>query len=163
MLFGKKDAVDPDAFWKEYAEKIQETVLGKGLGRYIDGWEEYEFPLWGLVIVTSGGFRFHHFPHEGWLTALSRITTGGEPPKEKTIFIPRERIAEVEIKVEKNWLKKLISPSLPIYIVRFRKGLDDTVTELRVESEMKNGELTDAFSGLAAPYQAAGEQPATAG
>jgi hypothetical protein len=144
MLFGKKDDANPDRFWKEYEEKIQEKVLARSLGRYISGWDEYQEPLWGLLIATTGGFRFHHFPHEGWLIALTRITTGGEPPKEKTIFVPREKITSVELRVEKRWWKKLLMPSLPLLQLHYKgPGGEDAV--LIAETEVK---AQDVFSAL---------------
>jgi hypothetical protein len=144
MLFGKKNEPDPDHFWKEYEEKIQEKVLAKALGRYISGWNEYQEPLWGLLIATTGGFRFHHFPHEGWLIALTRITTGGEAPKEKTIFIPKEMITAVDLRVEKRWWKKILTPSTPVLRLRYT-GLDGGDAVLIVETETK---AQDVFSAL---------------
>jgi hypothetical protein len=54
----------------------------------VSGWAEFAEPLWGLLIATSGGFRFHHFPHQSWLQTLS----GTAQPKEETLFIPRQAI-----------------------------------------------------------------------
>ncbi|MDR2144001.1 MAG: hypothetical protein LBP29_06500 [Treponema sp.] len=147
MLFGKKNDPDPDRFWKEYEEKIQEKVLAKSLGRYISGWNEYQEPLWGLLIATTGGFRFHHFPHEGWLIALTRITSGGEPPKEKTIFISKEKITSVDMHIEKRWWKKLLTPSPPLLELHYT-GLDGGDAVLVVETEAK---AQDVFSALQ-PY-----------
>jgi hypothetical protein len=149
MLFGKKNETNPDNFWKEYEEKIQEKVLAKSLGRCLSGWEEYPDPLWGLVIATSGGFRFHHFPHEGWLLALTRLTSGGEPPKEKTLFIPNEKITSVELLIERRWWKKLLTPSPPLILVHFtdRNGVDAVLT---AESDTK---AKDVFSALEASLQ----------
>jgi hypothetical protein len=144
MLFGKKNEPNPDHFWQEYEEKIQEKVLAKSLGRYISGWNEYQEPLWGLLIATTGGFRFHHFPHEGWLIALTRITTGGEAPKEKTIFIPNEKITSVELCVEKRWWKRLLMPSLPLLRIHYA-DLDGGDAMLIVETEVK---ARDVFSAL---------------
>jgi hypothetical protein len=144
MLFGKKNETDPDHFWKEYEEKIQEKVLAKSLGRYISGWNEYQEPLWGLLIATTGGFRFHHFPHEGWLVALTRITTGGDAPKEKTIFIPKEKITSVDLRIEKRWWKKILTPSMPVLQLRYT-GLDGGDAMLIVETETK---AKDVFSAL---------------
>jgi hypothetical protein len=147
MLLRKKENTEPDKFWREYEERIQEKVLAKTLGRYLSGWEEYPDPLWGLAIATTGGFRFHHFPHESWLIALSRITTGGEPPKEKTFFIPRERILSAELLVEKHWWKKLLTPSSPVLRIRCRLE-GGAETELAVETDRQAGELVEALRGL---------------
>jgi hypothetical protein len=143
MLFGKREKNDPDKFWIEYEEKIQEKVLAKSLGRYLSGWAEYEGPMWGLVIATTGGVRFHHFPHEGWIMALTRVTSGGEPPKEKTIFIPKERIVSVELHIEKRWWKRLLSPSLPLLKVLYTNGAEES--EMLIETEMNAKEVSDAL------------------
>jgi hypothetical protein len=141
MLFGKKEELSPDDFWKEYEEKHGEKVVAKALGRYLSGWAEYESDMWGLVIATSGGFRFHHFPHEGWLAALSRITSGGKPPEEKTIFIPKERILAAELRVEKNFFKKIFFSCPPLLALRYAAGVDGEEAELLCETEMKAKEV----------------------
>ncbi|MDR2551997.1 MAG: hypothetical protein LBD31_02375 [Treponema sp.] len=122
MFFAKKEKVNVEQFWKEYEKKTGEMVLAKSLGCYIGGLPEQPGPLWGLAIATSGGFRFHHFPHEGWLMALSRISSGGEAPKEKTFFIPRDNIAAAELSVEKRWWKKILAPSSPLLRISLRSG-----------------------------------------
>ncbi|MDR2403541.1 MAG: hypothetical protein LBD78_05880 [Spirochaetaceae bacterium] len=140
----RKQDPDPATFWREYEERSGEKVLAYSLGRYISGWDAYEEPLWGLVIATEGGFRFHHFPHEGWLQALSRLGAGGEAPKEKTIFISRDRILSVELRTETSWLKKLLLPRPPVLIVRYRKpaeGEHGPEAELTVETEYKTESL----------------------
>jgi hypothetical protein len=111
--------MDPDDFWKQYEAGLGEKVLSYTLGQYLSGWPEYTSPLWGLLIATSGGFRFHHFPHESWITAISRLTSGGEGPKEKTIFIPRDRIRRAELRVEKSLLKKIFIASSPRFVLRY--------------------------------------------
>ena len=72
MLF-RKNEVDTEDFWRDYEEKIGEKVLVRSLGQYISGWEEFGGPrgrtLWGLIMATSGGFRFHHFPQVSWFEA----------------------------------------------------------------------------------------------
>lgn len=117
MLFGKKENVSADQFWREYEETTGETVLVKSLGKYISGLDGFPEPLWGLVIATSGGFRFHHFPNEGWLMGLSRITTSSEKPKEKKFFIPRENFLSVELLQEKRWWKRFLGAPVPLLVI----------------------------------------------
>jgi hypothetical protein len=109
-------------FWADYEKRYGEKVLSFVLGRYLSGWPDYEYPLWGLLIATDKGFRFHHFPHEGWIQALSRVTTGSEAPKEKTIFIPQERIRSVELRLEKSWWKKIVAFRPPTLAIRYCPG-----------------------------------------
>jgi hypothetical protein len=73
-------------FWTGYEKRYGEKVFSHVLGKYLSGWPDYEYPLWGLLIATDGGFRFHHFPNEGWLQAQIRAASGAEPPKEKNIL-----------------------------------------------------------------------------
>lgn len=110
-------------FWADYEKRYGEKVLAYVLGKYLSGWPDYSYPLWGLLIATDGGFRFHHFPHEGWLQALSRVTTGSEPPREKTIFIPRDRILSAELRFEKRWWKKLLAYQPPVLAIRYQTGV----------------------------------------
>jgi hypothetical protein len=115
----RKKNMDPDDFWKQYEANVGEKVLSYTLGQYLSGWPEYTAPLWGLLIATSGGFRFHHFPHESWIMAISRLSSGSEAPKEKTIFIPRDRILQADLYIEKSLLKKIFLASSPRLVLRY--------------------------------------------
>jgi hypothetical protein len=145
----------PEEFWRDYAERYGEKVLAYRLGKYVSGWREFEAAgipeLWGLVIVTSGGFRFHHFPHESWLGAVARITTGGEPPREKTIFIPAAEILSAEIRAEKKLWKRLIMPKSPLLLVRYRGDAGER--ELALETDSGAGALAAELCALIAPPQ----------
>jgi hypothetical protein len=142
----RKNNTDPADFWREYEKTCGEKVLAYTLGQYISGWDEYEFPFWGLLIATDGGFRVHHFPHESWIQALSRSTMGGEAPKEKTIFIPRDRIISAELRMERNWWKKLLFAVSPRLIIRYRKaGPEAAEAELVAETEKKAESLVKAL------------------
>jgi len=116
----KKQEQSPDAFWQEYEEKTGEKVLSRGLGKYIRGWKEFDEKkwggIWGLLITTSGGFRFHHFPQNSWIDALTRFADT-KPPTEKTIFIPKEKIASSQLIKETRWWKKIFSPSTPQFVI----------------------------------------------
>jgi hypothetical protein len=149
MLIRKKEELNIDKFWKDYEDKIGEKVLSKSLGRYLGGWDEYPEILWGLAIATSGGFRFHHFPHEGWLVALSRITTGGEPPKEKTFFIPREKIILPELILERRWWKKLLTPSAPVLRIAYSRP-DGTEARVQIETDRQAAETLEALRNITA-------------
>jgi hypothetical protein len=109
-------------------------VLSLSLGQYLSGWAEYDPPLWGLLIATDRGFRFHHFPHESWLQALSRFSTGGEPPTEKTIFIPGERIIQAELRRERSILKRILFASRPRFVIRYRDN-DEAEEEFIAEAD----------------------------
>jgi hypothetical protein len=129
-------------FWADYEKRYGEKVLAFVLGRYLSGWPDYPYPLWGLLIATDGGFRFHHFPHEGWIQALSRVTTGGEPPQEKTIFIPLERIRSAEIRLEKRWWKNLLAYQPPLLAIRYEDPqAPDTAAELLAEADKEGKKL----------------------
>jgi hypothetical protein len=120
-MAGKKNT-DPQEFWRKYEADLGEKALAFCLGQYLSGWAEYDPPLWGILIATDRGFRFHHFPHEGWLQALSRVTSGGEAPVEKTIFIPREGIISAELRRETSLLKRIFLASRPCLVIRYRDG-----------------------------------------
>jgi hypothetical protein len=121
VLF-KKNEKSPDTFWQDYEEKTGEKVLSRGLGRYISGWQEFDEKkwggIWGLIITTSGGFRFHHFPQNSWIDVLTRFAEE-EQVKEKTIFIPAEKIASSQLIKETRWWKKILSPSVPQLVIRY--------------------------------------------
>jgi hypothetical protein len=144
MLKIKKESLDVEKFWKEYEESIGEKVLAKSLGQYLNGLPQYQQALWGLAIATSGGFRFHHFPHEGWLTAISRATMGGEIPKEKTFFIPKDSIHSVELIREKRWWKKILSPSNPTLVINCRTN--DEETKIFIETDQTAAAIVESFS-----------------
>jgi len=121
-MFFKKDEQSPENFWREYEEKTGEKVLSRGLGKYISGWEEFDEKkragIWGLLITTSGGFRFHHFPQNSLIDAFTRFAET-EPPKERTIFIPKEKIVSSQFIKETRWWKKILSPSAPQLIILY--------------------------------------------
>jgi hypothetical protein len=144
----RKNEQSPEEFWQDYEKRTGETVLARSLGRYLSGWEDFdtggENPLWGLLIATGGGFRFHHFPQISWLEALSRFNSGGEAPKEKTIFIPHARIISVELRRETSWWKRIFAPSAPLLAIRYRTG-EDTEAELRAETDSQAEDLLDGL------------------
>ncbi|MDR2494548.1 MAG: hypothetical protein LBD24_04915 [Spirochaetaceae bacterium] len=150
MIFSKKERgkEDPADFWRSYERTIGETVLGFCLARYIRGWKAFEGPLWGLFIATSGGARFHHFPHESWFDALSRNAGGGEAPKEKTFFIPKARLVGAEFRVERSWWKRVLLAPAPLIAARYRddEGLE---AEVVMEADRDAAPLAERISSLA--------------
>ena len=138
----------PDDFWREYEEKTGEKVLARSLGQYMSGWEEFDSSgwtaLWGLIIATSGGFRFHHFPQANWITALTRLTSGDDAPKEKTFFIPKARIVSAELLTEKRWWKKIFSPSSPELTIHYRNEAGEE-RKLLLLAEFKSAEVAEAL------------------
>jgi hypothetical protein len=140
----KKQGKDPDDFWREFEEKTGEKVLARSLGQYLSGWDEFDDsrgkPIWGLIITTSGGFRFHHFPQTSWLDAF--IRSSGDAPKEKTFFIPNQQIISAEIVKETKWWKRIFSPSLPKLIIKYRNEAGED-RELLVQTEYKSEGLAE--------------------
>ena len=145
MLF-RKDEKTPDVFWQEYEEKTGEKVLARGLGKYISGWQEFDQTkskgIWGLIITTSGGFRFHHFPQNSWIDAFTRFADKGQA-KEKTIFIPKEKIISTEVMKETKWWRKILNPSPPHLVIRY---IDEAGLEKRLLFEAEYGvQTTDSI------------------
>ena len=147
MLF-RKDEKSPDAFWREYEEKTGEKVLSRGLGKYVSGWEEFDEKkwggIWGLIITTSGGFRFHHFPQNSWIDAVTRFAEK-ETVKEKTIFIPKEKIASSQFIKETWWWKKILSPSPPQLVISYT---DEAGREGRLLFEAEYSTTEKSADGL---------------
>ena len=135
---------NPDDFWREYEEKTGEKVLARCLGQYVSGWEEFGnlTGLWGLIIFTSGGFRFHHFPQQSWIETLTRAV-GSEAAKERTIFIPNENITGKRFIEESKWWKKL-SGSIPQLQIQYRDGAgNEQRLLLNADSKTGNSNITD--------------------
>ena len=122
-MFKKRPERNPDDFWREYEEKTNEKVLARGLGRYSSGWDEFDSngwnDLWGLLIISSGGFRFHHFPQQNWLQALT-VRGNSEGSKEKIIFVPKEIIISAGTFEETRWWAKIFTNSPPRIIINYR-------------------------------------------
>jgi hypothetical protein len=120
----------PEDFWREYEEKTGEKVLSRSMGQYVSGWDEFGdmsgSPLWGLIIASSGGFRFHHYPQVNWLSALFHAGSGDDPPKEKNIFIPNEKIVSAVLHRETKWYSKIFFSSVPRLKIRYH---DEAGTE----------------------------------
>jgi hypothetical protein len=147
MMFGrKKSDADPDSFWQEYEEKTGEKVLARSLGQYISGLEEFDNKgwksIWGLLIATSGGFRFHHFPQHHWMDTFSRNRKSQE---DKIFFLPREQIISVQLIKETNWLKRIFSSPAPQLIVKYRSE-GDVKKRLLLEADLIHGDLIGALS-----------------
>jgi hypothetical protein len=142
---------NPEQFWREYEASTGEKVLFYTLGKYLSGCDEFNGGpidgLWGLLIATVGGFRFHHFPHEGWIQALSRIATGGDAPSEKTIFIPAARIISADVHIEKKLWKRILMPSQPLLKLRYRDQNNEE-KELLAETDRAAPALAEALRGL---------------
>jgi len=109
---------DREKFWSEYGERIGEEVLAYSMGRYIKGWPGERGPIWGLLIASKGGLRFHHIPRNNWLDSLLRGGTA-TAPQEKTFFAPSDRLLSVEVWREKSRLKQIFAYQPPRLIVRF--------------------------------------------
>ncbi|MCL2557848.1 MAG: hypothetical protein FWE09_05160 [Treponema sp.] len=123
-------------FWREYEAKIGEEVLARGLALYSLGWQEFDGhrgkPLWGLVMATSGGFRFHHFPQSGGL--LGALSAGAIAHEEKTIFIPSDKIVSATLNVETKWHKKIFSPGGPFLLIGYDCEKSGESKELKFSS-----------------------------
>ena len=152
-MFRKKPEKSADDFWSEYEEKTGEKVLARSLGKYIKGWEEFDSKgwntLWGLIIATSGGLRFHHFPQQSWIQALTNFSSR-EAPKEKTIFIPKEKIITVKLIRETRWWKRIFSATPPALLADYR---DEAGNEQQILFEVdyygdnnKNGNIADILT-----------------
>lgn len=138
----KQKNINADAaqFWKEFESTHGENVLAFSLGLYLRGCVTIENSMWGLLIATDSGFRFHHFAQESWISALSRLTSGGggKGPKEVSIFIPKEKIISVEYRVETNWFKKIFTASQPLFVLRYH---NDEGVEYELVAETDKGSL----------------------
>ena len=128
-MFFKKKEKNADTFWQEFEEQTGEKVISRGLGKYVCGWDEFDENkwngIWGLLITTSGGFRFHHFPQMSWITALANLGSEKQP-KEKTIYIPNEKILSTQLIKETKWWKKIFSNTVPRLVVRYTEDISST-------------------------------------
>jgi len=144
-MFLRKADQSMEDFWREYEEKIGEKVLARCLGRYISGWEEFDSQnwrnLWGLIITSESGFRFHHFPQQHWMDTFSRKR---EAPQEKIFFIPREQILKAELFKEPNWFKRLFSSPAPRLIINYRD--ENGEKKMFLEADLIHGDLIESLS-----------------
>jgi len=139
-LFNKKDTVTIEKFWHDYEEEIGETVMARAMGKYLKGWDDFPQSLWGLIIATSGGFRFHHFAERSWFMSVPGFSSGASP-KEKKFFIPRQAISSVELAVEKRWWKKILGSPNPVLIIRCQ--IDGAEKEVNIEVFSEAGAVAD--------------------
>ena len=145
----KKTEPSPEQYWQEYEEKTGEKVIEKGIGQYISGWEEFDSKglkdIMGLIIVTSGGLRFHHFPQQHWVDLFSRSRKA--PPEESSFFIPSDSILSVQHIEETRWWKKLLKPNPQKLIIRFRDE-SEKEQQLLLESDFNIGEIPEALEAV---------------
>lgn len=143
-----KKQKNPDNFWREYEAKTGEKILARTLGQYVSGWEEFDRlggnPLWGLIIASSGGFRFHHFPQTNWFDALTRFGADDNPPQEKTIFIPAASLVSAVLHKETKWYKKWFFATPPRLVIRYRTEAGSE-KELLLYAEHKPDGIAEAL------------------
>ena len=155
----KKTEKSTDIFWQEYEEQLGEKILARSRGRYISGWEEFDSKrwtdIWGLIIVSGSGLRFHHFPQTHWADMLSR---NRERPKEKIFDIPREKIAKAEIKKETNWLKRIFKSPSPRFTVNYRDNSGEE-KRLIMEADLIQGDLAGSLGDAPVQDRAATAAP----
>jgi hypothetical protein len=136
----------PDDFWQEYEAKIGEKITARSLGHYLSGWQEFDGQglanIWGLIISTPRGFRFHHFPQQSWIRSFGR---NPEAIKEKILFIPRERIISAQLIEENSWFKKLLKSSTPKLVVNYRDEAD-IERQLLLEADLIKGDLLESLN-----------------
>lgn len=135
---------ESEVFWQEYEEKTGEKILARGLGRYISGWEEFDrkgwTPLWGLIITSSGGFRFHHFPQKSWIDSF--VSSGSKnEAREKTFFVPKEKIISAKLIHESKWWKKILIFTPARLELKFRNDAENEL-ELLLELDFQKGDLS---------------------
>jgi hypothetical protein len=98
------------------------------------------------------GAAVHHFPHENWIAALTRIGgQGGETPAEKTFFIPKDRIVEARLLKEPSFFKRLLSSSVPRLVVRYRPegaGADAEPSTMAAEVDRDADQLAAALTKI---------------
>lgn len=145
----------PEEFWAQYETALGEKALSHALGRYLGGWDEYEPPLWGLLILTEHSFRFHHFAHDNWLT--SWLSRGEGTGKERIITIPAEEITGVRFSGgPKPWWRRLFAYSPPVLSVSYRKdgalGGGRNEGTLHVETGPDAQPFVDALAKLAGEW-----------
>ena len=145
-MFLKKPQESTDTFWKEYEENIGEKVLARSLGKYITGWEEFDAKgwsnIWGLIIVTESGLRFHNFPQHHWMDMLNR---NREPSKERIFSIQRERLISAELVKEANWFLRLFKSPSPQLIVSYKDELGGE-KKLFMEADLMHGDLLETLN-----------------
>jgi hypothetical protein len=129
---------------KEYIERFNENIINLAMGRYLGGWTGEDEPMWGIIVRTDLGLRFHHFPHEGWMAAMFRVGSHGKAPKEKILFIPNDNIISVEFQTENSWWKKIFFNKQPLIVVKYRGecgvgGESGDEKTLLVETDPKGG------------------------
>jgi hypothetical protein len=146
LMYHKEDGMETaEDFWAHYEAALGEKVAAHALGRYLGGWDAYDGPLWGLLIVTEHAFRFHHFAHANWLTVwLSQ----GDGPKEKVIMIPAEKIVAVQFFDGRlPWWKKIFTNYQPLLTIRYQKDAGDKGA-IRIETGRDAQPLVDMLSSI---------------
>ena len=133
-------------FWRDYEQKIGEKVLARSLGRYTSGWAEFDSNgwknIWGLIIASESGLRFHHFPQQHWMDMFSRKR---EESKEKIFSIPREQIISAELFKEPNWFIRMFSTPAPRLLVKYRDENGEE-KKLFLEADLIHGDLAGSLS-----------------
>ncbi len=145
MLFGNKEAVDAETFWRGREEEIGSPVLEKTLGRIVQ--DSNTAPLWGLVYTTAHAVYFQTFKSENW---VSMLFAGGKNSRtqDKIIEISRDQIKTFAVRELKGGLFGLFRrpPQVELTWVSAETDAEET---LLFEMDGKPQALVDSFNSAA--------------
>ena len=133
MLFGNKDGVEADEFWKEREADLGTPILAKVLGQVLR--DETPAPLWGLFYTTEKALYFQTFKSDNWLSAMfSNGKKSKSRTKDETIEIPAESMEYFRVRHTRGGLFKIFhQPS--VVELRWKAPITEVVEDIVFEME----------------------------
>ena len=83
--------------------------------------------------------------------AITRVTTRGEAPKEKTFFIPNSSINSIELILEKSWWKSILTSAKPLLVIRCT--INGEEKEVVIETDKGASAIVQALNSTEQPLQ----------
>ncbi len=143
MLFGNKESVDAETFWRKRQEETGSPILAKTLGRIVSG--ERKPPVWGLLYTTEHSVYFQTFKTNNWVSMLlgGNSSNGTE---DKIVEISKEEIKTFCVRNIKGGMFGLFKqpPQVELRWISNETGNEEV---LFFETDRNPQKLVDSFNG----------------
>lgn len=109
-------------FWQKKEEEIGESIQGKSIAEYMEGYQDFNKHCWGLLYYTNSAFYFQTFPRKNWLMSLIKSGDNYEDEKIITFKIDWKEVVEINLPPKKKSIFALFSPPDNRLFINYRNN-----------------------------------------